>query len=159
MEDSSSFATRHSPEKTMFRKILVPIDVTEAEVAKQSLAASVTLAKTFGAELRLIHVATPIVATSPMAMIPQELYDEVGVYEKSQLEEMAREIALPKERVSSVVRIGGVYPEVLAEAAEWQADLIVVGAHRPSMASFLLGSTAAALSRHAKCAVMIVRGP
>jgi len=143
----------------MFRKILVPIDVSEEEVAKQSLEASVKLADTFGAEVRLIFVASPIVPTSPMAMIPQAVYDSIGVYEKSRLEEMAQGIDMPKERVSVVVRIGGVHPEVLAEAADWQADLIVVGAHRPSMATFLLGSTAAALSRHAKCTVMIVRSP
>ena len=59
---------------------------------------------------------------------------------------MAEEIDLPKERVSTVVRVDGVYPELLAEAEDWKADLIVVGAHRRSMASFLLGSTAAALS-------------
>jgi nucleotide-binding universal stress UspA family protein len=143
----------------MFRKILVPIDVGEPEVAKQSVEVAVKLATTFGSDLRLIHVATPIVSTSPMAVIPQSLYDNVGVYEKSQLEEMAEKIDLPKEHVSTVVRIGGVYPELLAEAAEWMADLIIVGAHRRSMASFLLGSTAAALSRHAACAVMIVRSP
>jgi nucleotide-binding universal stress UspA family protein len=139
----------------MFRKILVPIDVGEPEVAKQSLEVAVKLAATFGSKLRLIHVAPPIVSTYPMAVIPPSVYENVGVYEKSQLDE----IDLPKERVSTVVRVGGVYPELLAEAEDWKADLIVVGAHRRSMASFLLGSTAAALSRHAKCAVMIVRGP
>ena len=143
----------------MFSKILLPIDVAEPEVAKQSLEVAVTMAATFGSELRLIHVATPLVATSPMALIPPSAYEQVGVFEKTELEAMAQKIDLPKERVSAVVRVGGVYPELLAEAAEWRADLIIVGAHRRSMASFLLGSTAAALSRHATCAVMIVRSP
>ena len=143
----------------MFSKILVPIDVSEREVAEQSLEVALKMAATFGSELRLIHVATPIVATSPMALIPPSVYEQLGVYEKAELEAMADKIDLPRERVSTVVRIGGVYPELLAEAAEWMADLIIVGAHRRSMASFLLGSTAAALSRHAACAVMIVRSP
>jgi nucleotide-binding universal stress UspA family protein len=72
---------------------------------------------------------------------------------------MAGAIDRPRDRVSTTVRIGGVYPELLAEATEWPADLIVVGAHRRSMATYLLGSTAAALSRHSKCTVMIVRSP
>jgi len=92
-----------------------------------------------------------------MAVIPQSVYDEIGVYEKSQLQAMAEKIERPQSRVSTAVRIGGVYPELLAEAEEWPADLIVVGAHRRSMATFLLGSTAAAIARHAKCTVMIVR--
>ena len=143
----------------MFHKILVPIDVAEPEVAKEALAVAVKMATVFEAELRLINVATPIVPTSPMALVPQSVYDSVGVYEKSELDAMTEKIDLPKERVSTVVRIGGVYPELLAEAEDWKADLILAGAHRRSMASFLLGSTAAALSRHAKCTVMIVRSP
>ncbi len=141
----------------MFRNILVPIDISEQDVAAKAIAAAVELAKAFDGNLRLIHVASPIIPGSPMAVIPQSVYDEIGVYEKSQLEAMARAIDRPSNRVSTAVRIGGVYPELLAEAAEWPADLIVVGAHRRSMATFLLGSTAAALSRHAKCTVMIVR--
>ena len=92
-------------------------------------------------------------------VIPQTVYDEIGVYEKEQLDAMAKLVDIPAGRVTTTVRIGGVYPELLAEAEDWQADLIVVGAHRRSMATFLLGSTAAALSRHAKCTVMIVRSP
>ncbi len=93
------------------------------------------------------------------AAIPQIVYDEIGAYEKGDLETMAKAIDLPAGRVSSAVRVGGVYPELLDEAREWAADLILVGAHRRSMATFLLGSTAAALSRHAKCSVMIARSP
>jgi len=143
----------------MFKHILVPIDVHEADVASEALDAALALANAFDGALRLIHVASPIIAGSPMAVIPQSVYDEIGVYEKTQLDGMAAAIELPKGRVSTAVRIGGIYPEVLEEALEWPADLIVVGAHRRSMATFLLGSTAAALSRHAKCTVMIVRSP
>jgi len=143
----------------MFKHILVPIDVHEADVASEALDAALALANAFAGALRLIHVASPIIAGSPMAVIPQSVYDEIGVYEKTQLDGMAAAIELPKGRVSTAVRIGGIYPEVLEEALEWPADLIVVGAHRRSMATFLLGSTAAALSRHAKCTVMIVRSP
>jgi nucleotide-binding universal stress UspA family protein len=70
---------------------------------------------------------------------------------------MAASIDRPKGTVDAVVRIGGVYPELLAEAGEWPADLIIVGAHKRSMATYLLGSTAAAIVRHASCTVMVVR--
>ena len=143
----------------MFGRILVPIDIHDIDVASEALGAAVAMAKSFNADLRLIYIASPIVPGSPMAVIPQSVYDEIGVYEKAQLEAMAGGVDLPRQRISTAVRIGGVYPELLAEAAEWPADLIVVGAHRRSMATYLLGSTAAALSRHAQCTVMIVRSP
>ncbi|MGO9771900.1 MAG: universal stress protein [Roseiarcus sp.] len=141
----------------MFRKILLPIDVAEPEIAKEAIDVAVGVAKAFNSDLRLIHVASPIIVASPMAVIPQSVYDELGVYEKSELERMAAAVDRPKGTVTTVVRIGGVYPELLAEATEWQADLIIVGAHKRSMATYLLGSSAAAIVRHATCTVMVVR--
>jgi nucleotide-binding universal stress UspA family protein len=141
----------------MFSKILLPIDIAEPEIAKEAIDVAVGVAKAFNSDIRLIHVSSPIIVASPMAVIPQSVYDELGVYEKSELERMAAAIDRPKGRLSAVVRIGGVYPELLAEAAEWRADLIVVGAHKRSMATYLLGSSAAAIVRHASCTVMVVR--
>ncbi len=141
----------------MFRKILLPIDIAEPEIANEAIDVAVAMAKAFNSDIRLIHVTSPIIVASPMAVIPQSVYDELGVYEKSELERMAAAIDRPKETLTTVVRIGGVYPELLAEAAEWQADLIIVGAHKRSMATYLLGSSAAAIVRHASCTVMVVR--
>ena len=56
-----------------------------------------------------------------------------------------------------MVRTGGVYPEVLAEAQDWGADLIVIGSHRPAMSTYLLGSNAKTIVRHAKCSVLVLR--
>jgi nucleotide-binding universal stress UspA family protein len=64
---------------------------------------------------------------------------------------------LPKERVSTAVLSGGVYHELLRDAAEWRADLIVVGSHRPIMSDYLLGSNAKTIVRHAQCSVLVVR--
>jgi nucleotide-binding universal stress UspA family protein len=141
----------------MFPKILLPIDVGEPEVAKEASKVAVSLAKTNDSELRLIHVASPIVVASPMAAIPQSIYDDIGVAEKAELERIAASLDRPRQTVSTVVRVGGVYPEILAEAEEWGADLVILGAHKRSMASYLLGSTAAAIVRHASCTVMVVR--
>ena len=141
----------------MFRKILLPIDVAEPEIAKEAIEAATALAKAFDSQLRLIHVTSPVVVASPMAVIPQAVYDELGVYEKSELQRLAAPIDLPKTTISTVVRIGAVYPELLSEAEEWGADLIIVGAHKRSMATYLLGSSAAAIVRHAGCTVMVVR--
>jgi len=141
----------------MFRKILLPIDVAEPEIAKEAIETATALAKAFDSLLRLAHITSPFVVTSPMAVIPQAVYDELGAYEKSELQRLAASIDLPNAAISTVVRIGAVYPELLSEAEEWGADLIVVGAHKRSMATYLLGSSAAAIVRHAACTVMVVR--
>jgi nucleotide-binding universal stress UspA family protein len=53
--------------------------------------------------------------------------------------------------------VGGIYHELLQEAKGWNADLIVVGSHRPVMSDYLLGSNAKTIVRHAQCSVLVVR--
>ena len=70
---------------------------------------------------------------------------------------IAAKLPLPKERVSTAALSGGVYHELLRDATEWRADLIVVGSHRPVMSDYLLGSNAKTIVRHAQCSVLVVR--
>jgi nucleotide-binding universal stress UspA family protein len=140
----------------MFKKILIPIDLTELEVARPALDTAVELALSSTAVLRLIAVET-LLPASFMEYVPPE-------FDKSQeerairaLEEISGNLAVPKERVSRTVRFGGIYVEILAEAEDWGADLIVIGSHRPSMATYLIGSNAKTIVRHAKCSVLVVR--
>ena len=47
---------------------------------------------------------------------------------------------------------------ILAEAAEWGADLIVLGSHgRRGFDRFQLGSVSEAIAMHAQCSVEIIR--
>ena len=62
--------------------------------------------------------------------------------------------------VDTAVREGDVRAEVIDAAAEWHADLIVIGSHgRKGMDRFLLGSVSEFVTRHARCSVEIVRLP
>jgi len=49
---------------------------------------------------------------------------------------------------------------ILDIAAEWHADLIVLGSHgKKGLRKFLLGSVTEFVARHAACSVLIVRTP
>jgi nucleotide-binding universal stress UspA family protein len=61
------------------------------------------------------------------------------------------------DRVTTAVRFGGTYQEILAHAEKIGAELIVIGSHKPNVADYLLGSTAARVVRHARCSVYVVR--
>jgi nucleotide-binding universal stress UspA family protein len=50
-----------------------------------------------------------------------------------------------------------IYAEILGVAAEAEADLVVVGSHRPAMKDYLLGTNAARVVRHARCSVLVAR--
>ena len=141
----------------MYKKILVAVEIGEAEVTQPALDAAVALARVEqGAQLRLINVQ-PLVPVAYIDYIPPNFDEEIREETEKDLAAIRGAIPYPAERVSSVVRFGAVYPEVLAEAEEWGADLIVVGSHRPTMATYLIGSNAKTIVRHAKCSVLVVR--
>lgn len=56
-----------------------------------------------------------------------------------------------------VVENGTVYREIVEAAKDLDIDHIVMGAHSPSLADFLLGPNSARVARHAGCSVTVVR--
>ena len=139
----------------MFKTILVPVDLGEVEAAKPAIDKAVELAGSSGS-LRLVYVRA-IVPVTYMEFMPPAFDEEQQGQADAKLAEVAAGVTLPAERVSAVVRLGSVYAEVLDEAEQTGADLIVVGSHRPTMATYLLGSNASTIVRHARCSVLVVR--
>jgi nucleotide-binding universal stress UspA family protein len=140
----------------MFKKILVPIDLTELTISKPALDSAVELALQAKGTLRLISVET-LLPASFMEYVPLEFDKTQEERAMRALEEISAGLAIPKESISHTVRFGGIYVEILAEADDWGADLIVVGSHRPSMSTYLIGSNAKTIVRHAKCSVLVIR--
>lgn len=140
----------------MYNSILVPVDLGEAEAAQDAIKDAVQLAKTSGGKLRLVSVQQMLPATY-MDYVPQDYDDKQREWAEKEMTAIANSLDLPKDRVSKHIRFGGTYPEILAEADEWGADLIVIGSHRPAMSTYLLGSTAKSVVRHATCSVLVVR--
>ena len=83
----------------------------------------------------------------------QEWKDQAAV----KLQEIADK-HIPKElQAGVVVENGTVYREIVEAAKDLDIDQIVMGAHRPSLADFLLGPNSARVARHAECTVTVVR--
>jgi nucleotide-binding universal stress UspA family protein len=61
-------------------------------------------------------------------------------------------------KVDAVIRTGDPASEIVDEAREWSADLIVVGSHGyTGVKRFILGSVALSVVGHAPCSVEVVR--
>jgi universal stress protein F len=74
-----------------------------------------------------------------------------------ELQEIANK-NIPKEMQGGiVVENGTVYREIVEAAKDLDIEHIVMGAHRPSLADFLLGPNSARVARHAGCSVTVVR--
>jgi len=140
----------------MYKKILIPVDLSETEMSQIAIDAALALGQGDKAALRLINVQ-PLVPVAFVDYIPPNFDNEMRELAEKDLAGVAARVNLPQDRISSTVRFGAVYPEVLAEADDWGADLIVVGSHRPTMSTYLLGSNANTIVRHAKSSVLVVR--
>ena len=140
----------------MFKTILVPVDLSEVEAAKPAIEKAAALASISEGTLRLIYVRF-IVPVTYMEFMPPAFDEEQQGEAEKKLADIAASVNLPADRVSAVVRFGSIYNEVLDEAEKTGADLVVIGSHRPSMATFLLGSNTSTIVRHARCSVLVVR--
>ena len=140
----------------MYKRIVLAVDLLEPTSSPKGLAQGVELAKTGGGELRLVNVQ-PIMPATFMEYVPVDFDVDQAKRSKEALDAILANIDLPAERKSAATRAGGIYHELLQEASEWDADLIVVGSHRPVMSDYLLGSNAKTIVRHAQCSVLVVR--
>ena len=92
-----------------------------------------------------------------MEYVPADFDEEQAKRAKDALDAICRRSTCRPSARPPSTRAGGIYHELLQEAAEWDADLIVVGSHRPVMSDYLLGSNAKTIVRHAQCSVLVVR--
>jgi len=140
----------------MYNRILVPIDLADPELAKPAVATALMMAGQSQGSVRFINVLplTPV-------MLAEYVPPDFDVQQRQSAEEalsiIATECKLEAGRVTSVVRQGGIYHEILEEAKAITADLIVMSSHRPAMKTYFLGSNAGHVVRYAKCSVLVVR--
>ena len=140
----------------MYKRIVLAVDLYEPAPSPKGLTQAVEMAKTGDGELRLVNVQ-PVMPATFMEYVPVDFDVEQAKRSKEALDAILGSIDVPAERKSAATRAGGIYHELLQEASEWDADLIVVGSHRPVMSDYLLGSNAKTIVRHAQCSVLVVR--
>lgn len=149
----------------MAKKILVPIDLADIPTMEKVIAAAVDQARIGDGELTVMTVVPDIVAGLDYRYAIRgetggsEDYDLKAVVAKAleRLNEVVADRVPAGMRVNTVARHGTVYEQVLDVAAGMSADQIVMGAHRPHLADFLLGPNTARIVRHATCSVNVIR--
>jgi nucleotide-binding universal stress UspA family protein len=140
----------------MFRRILLAVDLADEAETPKGLPEALELVTAGSGDLRLVNVQ-PLLPATFMEYVPADFDAEQEKRATAALRDIVAAVALPQERLSGIVRIGGIYHEILGEASDWGADLIVVGSHRPVVTDYLLGSNAKTIVRHALCSVLVVR--
>jgi nucleotide-binding universal stress UspA family protein len=140
----------------MYKKILVPVDLTEPGFSKPAIETAVELARQSGGIVRIVNVL-PMTPVMLAEYVPADFDTQQRQTAEETVAKLAQESGLDQTRLSTVVRQGGIYHEVLEEAQLLDADLIVMVSHRPALKTYFLGSNAGHVVRYANCSVLVVR--
>ncbi len=142
------------PRAKPFRRVLAAVDLSSH--SRRVVRAAAAIARADDAQLRVLYAQEPL----PPMLVETGQFD-VDTYRPLGANELARQIAeaelRPGVEAEAKVRQGLAGDAVLEEAAEWNADLIVVGSHGFGFFErLLLGSTSLHVLRHGECATVIV---
>lgn len=135
----------------MYSNILVPVSFDN----ERDSAGAIDVARSLSAEgatITLIHVMEHIPGYA-ISYMPTEYLAESRTAIETELAELGG--TLPNAQI--VVIEGHSGRTILDWADKNAVDCIVIASHRPGMQDLLLGSTAAQVVRHAKCAVHVLR--
>ncbi len=121
------------------------------------LRAGIEIAKIFGAELRIIHVV-PLPVLYRVKTLPLSLEDVLEIYHErpSAMRRLLSEAEAEGVRADFSFRQGIPEEEILREAEEWGAELVVLGDSGWGMLSELVGSLSEHIVKHAGINVLVV---
>ena len=138
-----------------WERILIAIN--DSEPATWAVETAVGLAQQLGSRVTLLHVVNRARAFVDNIENPSaELLAELRRAGQSLLEQTARRIGA-KITVETVLREGKPADEIVAAACQAHAQLVVLGTHgRSRLSHLLLGSTAEAVVRQCRCAVLTI---
>ena len=141
----------------MYTRILVPVDISSPEAGLRSCPKAAELAETWGAQVQLLTVLPGYKMPLVASFFPESAIEEMRARVSKELEELATKYF--KTAPSINVRSGKRAQEILDEASDWNADLIVFGC-RPKDAlggELMLGSCGRTVTERAPCSVLVAR--
>ncbi|MEM8795584.1 MAG: universal stress protein [Pseudomonadota bacterium] len=141
----------------MTKHILCAVDLTHDDDARSLIAEAGRIAKLEGAELSVVTALPDYGSSFVGSFFKEGTLKEAAEAANTRLHKMIDETLPERDQTQCIVEIGVAYEEILDAAKKCDADLIMVGAHKPDLADRLLGPNAARIVRHADISVMVVR--
>ena len=140
-----------------FPRIVCPVDFSEP--SRAALESALMLARWYDSTVFVPHVVqialppAPFSPTSPVALTPAQQEDTAR-----HVQEFVTSCRPGSTPVTVTVHVGSAVAEVLREARDRQASLIVIGTHgRSGFEHLLMGSVAERVLRKASCPVFTIR--
>lgn len=141
----------------MTKHILCSIDLTHKEDAQHLMREAGKLADFYNATLSVVTVLPDYGSSWVGSFFKEGTLREAAAAASTALHDLVRETLPGREGVQHIVEIGVVYEQVLKAIGESEADLVIVGAHKPDLADRLLGPNSARIARMAPVSTLVVR--
>ena len=142
----------------MTKSILLPLDLNQESSWQSALPLALEMAKAQGAQLNIFTAIPDYGMAVVGSFFPADhAKNALGETEKA-LEKFVAENVPKDMQVTTRVRHGTIYKEIIRAADKLGCDLIIIASHRPETKDYLLGPNAARVVRHAAQSVYVVRG-
>jgi nucleotide-binding universal stress UspA family protein len=143
------------------KKVLVPIDFSD--YSKSALKYAVNFSSQFNADIILVYVVEPVIYPPDFSMgqiaLPS-VNTEWDIKAKEELDKLAKTEIPESVNVTTILKTGKPFLEIIETASEENADLIIIATHGHSgVEHILFGSTAEKVVRKAPCPVLTLREP
>jgi len=141
----------------MFKNILVTIDLDDKHTSDRVMQAANSIVAGDGGKMNVVTIVPNFGMSIVGSFFSKDHEEKMLAKAQKNLHAFTAAHLADAIGVQHVIGRGNVYEEVLIWAEKLGVDLIIVGAHRPNAADYLLGPNAARVVRHANCSVMVVR--
>ena len=141
---------------SLYKVILVPIDFSES--SNRTLQFATHIAMRENASLWLLHVfRIPDYAVTHYGWGEQDCRS-AELEARENLSAVEKEVLSRGIKAKACFRVGHPFEEIVSMANDPEVDLVLIGSHGCSaIKRLLLGSTAARVVEHARCAVMVLK--
>lgn len=141
----------------MSQHILCAIDLTHLDDARSLVAEAGRMAKRDDALLSVVTVLPDYGSSFVGSFFKEGTLKEAAEAALVSLHDLADSVLPDAGNVQCIVEIGSAYEEILDAARKCDADLIIVGAHKPNLTDRIIGPNAARIVRHATVSVLVLR--
>lgn len=141
----------------MNKHILTAVDLGHRDEALKLVKEASRLAGFDNAQIHLVTVLPDYGSSFVGSFFREGTLKEASAAALDALHALADEALAEGQEAQCIVEIGTVYEKTLKTAKRVEADLIVVGAHKPDLTDRVMGPNAARVSRYADVSVLVLR--
>ncbi len=144
----------------MYNSILVPIDISEDSLTHMVIPFVQAHTALNTAKVHFLTVIPSLPYYSSLGLAYPAEMPKIKEFQHAalaKLDEIVKQFKIPADKIQTHAVTGSPKDQILKLADTIGADLIIIASHKPDISTYLLGSNAAAVVRHAKGPVLVVR--